>query len=142
MNNLVGGIFNFSDRLQMQALNQRSVRNDVIAANIANAETPGFLALGYDFEEQLSMAARSNVQTGVKVTNPLHLRNEFTQADGTMTPDVHVRPTETIPNDGNTVDLDKEMAASAENQILFRAAVELLNRKVGTIRYAITNGGR
>jgi flagellar basal-body rod protein FlgB len=126
----------------MESLNQRMTRNNVISSNVANAETPGYLALGYDFEEQLQAASNANEPIGMKVSNGKHLRNQFTQADNTMSPDVFVKPTESIPQDGNTVDMDKEMAALAENQITYRAAVELLNRKVGMIRYAITTGGR
>jgi len=142
MSNLVGGLFNFSDRLQMQTLGQRLTRNNVISSNIANAETPGFRAIGYSFEDQLKSVAQVNNELPTKISNDRHLRNSFTQADGTITPDVFVRPTESIPEDGNTVDVDAEMGKLAENQILYRSAVELLNRKIGTIRYAITAGGR
>jgi flagellar basal-body rod protein FlgB len=69
------------------------------------------------------------------------MRNNFTQTDGTIKPDVYVRPTESVDEDGNTVDMDTEMAQLAQNQILFKTAVETLNRKIGTLRYAI-NGGR
>jgi len=141
MSSIVGGIFNFSDKLQMESLNQRSRRNEVITANIANAETPGYRAFGYDFEKQLQDLAKINEPIAVKVTNPRHLKNNFTQADGSMKPDVYVRPTESVDQDGNTVDMDTEMAQLAQNQILFRTAVETLNRKIGTLKYAI-NGGR
>ena len=141
MSNVIGGIFNFSDRLQMESLSQRNRRNEVITANIANAETPGFRAFGYDFEKQLQDLAKTNETIGVKTTDPRHLKNSFTSADGTIKPDVYVRPTESVDEDGNTVDMDAEMAELAQNQILFRTAVETLNRKIGTLRYAI-NGGR
>ena len=141
MSSIVGGIFNFSDKLQMESLNQRSRRSDVITANIANAETPGYRAFGYDFEKQLQDLAKTNEPIAVKVTNPRHLKNNFTQSDGSMKPDVYVRPTESVDQDGNTVDMDTEMAQLAQNQILFRTAVETLNRKIGTLKYAI-NGGR
>ena len=141
MSSIVGGIFNFSDKLQMESLNQRSRRSEVITANIANAETPGYRAFGYDFEKQLQDLAKMNEPIAVKVTNPRHLKNNFTQADGSMKPDVYVRPTESVDQDGNTVDMDTEMAQLAQNQILFRTAVETLNRKIGTLKYAI-NGGR
>jgi flagellar basal-body rod protein FlgB len=141
MSSIVGGIFNFSDKLQMESLNQRSRRSEVITANIANAETPGYRAFGYDFEKQLQDLAKTNEPIAVKVTNPRHLKNNFTQSDGSMKPDVYVRPTESVDQDGNTVDMDTEMAQLAQNQILFRTAVETLNRKIGTLKYAI-NGGR
>ena len=141
MSSLVGGIFTKQDRLAMSSLDQRLKRGQVIGANIANAETPGYRALGYDFEQQLQ--AKSNLEDGVRmrVSNPRHLKNSFTKADGTITPDVYVRPTESVGEDGNTVDVDVEMANMAQNQILYRTATELINRKVGMLRYAI-NGGR
>jgi flagellar basal-body rod protein FlgB len=142
MSKIIGGMFSFDDRLQMQSLNQRLTRSNVITANIANSETPGFRAIGYDFEEQLQMAADTNEPSGARTSDPRHLRNQFAQADGTMYPDVYVRPTESIPQDGNTVDIDGEMAHLAQNQILYRSTVELINRKVGLLKYAITNGGR
>jgi flagellar basal-body rod protein FlgB len=141
LSGLTGGIFNFADRLQMATLDQRSKRSEVITSNIANSETPGFRAIGYDFEEQLQSLANTEKRTSLKVTNPLHLRNKFTSANGNFEADVFVRPTESVGEDGNTVDVDTEMAQMAQNQILFRSAVEMINRKFGVLRYAI-NGGR
>jgi flagellar basal-body rod protein FlgB len=141
MSTVIGGLFNFSDKLQMESLNQRSRRSEVITANIANAETPGFRAFGYDFEKQLQDLGKMSEPVAVKVSDPRHLRNNFTKVDGSITPDVYVRPTESVDEDGNTVDMDTEMAQLAKNQILFRTAVETLNRKIGTLKYAI-NGGR
>lgn len=142
MSQKIGGLFNFSDRLQINSLNQRLLRNNVITSNIANAETPGFRAIGYSFEDQLQAASHANEELPMSTTNQRHLMNEFTQAGGQIHPDAFVRPTETVPEDGNTVDIDNEMAELAENQIRYRTAVELLNRKIGILRYAITSGGR
>ncbi len=135
-------LFNQSDRLQVSSLNQRLKRNNVITANIANSETPGYRALGYDFEKQLSEFAGNSDDIPMKVTDSRHIRGPHTQADGTLRPDVFVRPTESVSHDGNTVDVDKEMAGLAQNQILYRSAVELINRKIGTLRYAISGGTR
>jgi flagellar basal-body rod protein FlgB len=141
MSNVIGGIFNFSDKIQMESLSQRSRRNEIITGNIANAETPGYRAFGYDFEKQLQDLAASKEAVGVKTTDPRHFKNNFTSADGKIKPDVYVRPSESVDEDGNTVDMDSEMSQLAQNQILFRTAVETLNRKIGTLKYAI-NGGR
>lgn len=137
----VPGLFSNADALQMATLNHRLERNHVISGNVANAETPGYRALGYDFEKQLQSLADKSNPVAVRISSPKHLKNSFTQADGSVRPDVYIRPTESIGEDGNTVDVDKEMAQMAENQILFRATVETLNRKLGILRYAI-NGGR
>jgi len=139
---LIGGIFDFSDRLQMESLNQRQVRDQVIKGNIANSETPGYRAIGYSFEKQLQGMAGANEPIGVKTTDPKHLKNAFLRADGQVYPDVFVRPTESVPHDGNTVDADMENVEMVQNQILYQTALELINRKIGMIRYAITAGGR
>lgn len=142
MSALVGGIFTKSDQLQMQALEQRLTRNNVISANIANAETPGYRALGYDFESQLQEVAGNGDDLPMRTSAPQHFRGEFTQEDGTILPDVYVRPTESVGQDGNTVDIDDEMARMAQNQILYRSTIETINRKTAILKYAITNGGR
>lgn len=141
MTSAVGGIFNFADRLQMASLGQRLKRSEVISGNIANAETPGFRALGYDFEDQLASLAKLDRKVPLMVSDPQHMRNAFTKAGGDIRADVFVRPTESVGQDGNTVDVDTEMVQMAQNQLLYRSAVELLNRKVGMLKYAI-NGGR
>lgn len=141
MNRLVGGIFNFSDRLQMATLDHRLKRSEVISSNIANSETPGFRAIGYDFEDQLRSLAELDKSLPVKTSNDRHFHNSFTRADGKINPDIYVRPTESVGEDGNTVDVDKEMVQMSQNQLLYRSAVELISRKIGVIKYAI-NGGR
>jgi flagellar basal-body rod protein FlgB len=138
---MTAGLFNFADRLQMAALDQRLKRSQVISANVANAETPGFRALGYDFEEQLGSMAGLDKTVALKVSEPQHLKNSFAKANGDVRADVYVKPTESVGEDGNTVDVDDEMVHMAQNQLLYRSAAELINRKVGMIKYAI-NGGR
>ncbi|MFW7380128.1 MAG: flagellar basal body rod protein FlgB [Oligoflexus sp.] len=142
MSALVGGIFNFSDSVKMEAMNQRLTRHKVVSGNIANAETPGFRAIGYDFEEQLQAVAGGGDPFPMKASDPKHYLNGHTEADGTILPDVYVRPTESVGQDGNTVDVDFEMGDLAQNQILYRATVELVNKKIGNLRYAISAGGR
>lgn len=137
----ISNLFSFTDRLQMESMNQRLVRNNVLSANVANAETPGFRALGYDFEKELQALSGDEAAMPLKVSDSKHFRNPTTSANGTAEAQVFIRPTESIGNDGNSVDLDVEMAQMAQNQILYRTTVEIINRKVGTLRYAI-NGGR
>jgi flagellar basal-body rod protein FlgB len=141
MTKIVGGLFDFSDKIQIESMAHRANRNRVITSNIANAETPGFRALGYDFETQLQAAAGTDGDLRMNVSHPKHLRNNFTSADGSLEPDVFIRPNESVSQDGNTVDLDQEMSDLAQNEILFRTAVDIINRKIAQLRYAI-NGGR
>jgi flagellar basal-body rod protein FlgB len=138
---IVGGdMFTTSDKVKMEALNQRLARSQVTTANIANAEVPGYRAIGFDFEDQLQ-AMMGNEEGGeMKTNHPKHFKSEFLNADGTILPDVYVKPTESIPQDGNTVDVDKEMSVLAQDQLLYRSTVELINRKIAMLRYAISGG--
>lgn len=142
MSSKVGGIFNLDDRLTMASLDLRRQRTQVLNANIANAETPGYRSLGYDFEEQLQALAGHGEPFPMKASDGKHFRNGHTEANGTIYPDVYLRPTESVGEDGNTVDIDKEMADLAKDQILYNTTVELLNRKIGLLKYAISAGGQ
>jgi flagellar basal-body rod protein FlgB len=139
---LIGGLFTRGDYVKMGALDQRLERQHVINSNVANAETPGYRALGYDFEEQLQALSGSEDNIPMRATNEKHYVNGMAEADGTILPEVYLRPTESVGQDGNTVDVDQEMAAMAENQLLYKATVELINKKIGTLKYAISNGGQ
>lgn len=142
MSGIIGSLFNQSDRLNIESLSQRLARNQVITSNVANSETPGFRAIGYNFEEQLAALANLDEPFPMKASNDKHFRYEGVENDGTLQPEVFVRPQESIGEDGNTVDVDAEMGEMAQNQILFRAAVDFINKKVGMIRYAISSGMR
>lgn len=142
MSSNIGGMFSFHENLQAASLDLRRKRTNVVTANIANAETPGYRAIGYDFEEQLQALSGTNEPFPMKASNGKHFRNNHTEADGTIHPDVFLRPSESVSQDGNTVDVDKEMGILAKNQILYQATVELLNRRIGTLRYAVTSGGQ
>jgi flagellar basal-body rod protein FlgB len=56
--------------------------------------------------------------------------------------DVYDNPEVNVSNDQNTVDLEREMATLQENSILYKAALQMINKKLGALRYAITEGSR
>ncbi|MFK7872956.1 MAG: flagellar basal body rod protein FlgB [Oligoflexales bacterium] len=138
---MMQGIFSYQDRLQIASLDQRVERSHVLSSNISNAETPGFRALGYDFEDQLQAFQDSSETAQLKTSDPRHKQHPFARADGSFDPEVYVRPSESVGEDGNTVDVDLEMMEMAQNQILYRTTTEVLRRKIGMLRYAV-NGGR
>ena len=121
-------------------LNHRLQRQKVIVGNIANAMTPGYRALGYEFESQLQKSIDSSKKNQMFATDTRHFRGQGIMGQGDIKADLHVKPTESIGNDGNTVDSDREMADLAENQILYNFTVEVLNRRLAMLRYGI-NGG-
>lgn len=134
-------VFAKADSVLEESLNQRLIRQNVITSNISNAQTPGYRALGYEFEEQLRSAVGNDGNMAIQATDERHFRHQGLTVNGDLRGDLHVKPSESIGNDGNTVDMDAEMADLAWNQTLYRATVEILNRRLAMLRYGI-NGGR
>lgn len=123
------------------SINFRSLRQNVTSANIANAETPGYHAKVVDFEDALVRASGLEGWNKGAQTDP----DEFLIGPGAISrtkADVYDNPDVDVSNDGNTVDMEKEMATLQENSILYKAALNLINKKLGAIRYAATEGGR
>ena len=53
-----------------------------------------------------------------------------------MRPDIYDNPEGAMSNDGNTVDLEREMSNLAENTLIHKAALQLINKKLAQLKYA------
>lgn len=123
------------------SLNLRLLNQNVISGNIANADTPGYKSKAVDFESALRDALGAGAGQGdaqVETTNGAHIRHQSTDATN---PTVYDDPNGVESLDGNTVDRSQEMAKMAENQLLYDASTEMLKRKLGMLKYAISEGG-
>lgn len=123
------------------SINMRLMRHNITASNIANAETPGYHAKKLDFEEALARAVDTDKMRGVSMTHSEHIP---VGGGGfrALRPDIYENPEGAVDNDGNTVDLEKEMSTLAENQIQYKTALQLINKKLAAIKYAASEGGR
>jgi len=135
-------IFDKTTRALGASVNLRQLRNNVIASNIANAETPGYQAKKVDFEEALARAIDlEGLGSQVEGLQPEH----FPVGRGALSrvkADIYENPDVQVSNDGNTVDLHREMSALAENSIMYKAAIQLINKKLAALKYAVSEGGR
>jgi len=122
------------------SINMRLLRHNIIASNVANAETPGYHAKKLDFEEALSRALDVDGMRGMSTSSDDHFAVGGGVGPGKVGPDIYENPEGAVSNDGNTVDLEKEMSALAENTIMYKAALQLINKKLATLRYAATEG--
>jgi len=133
-------IFDKSLTLLEKTMSLRSRRNDLIASNIANRETPGYRAQDVVFEKELEAAFHSDRPGPLKVSDPRHIdgvkREPLELVTGTRINSFNPDP----KMDGNTVILDKEMAKLAENQLMYQAAVRSINWKFQQLKSAITGG--
>ncbi len=123
------------------SLKFRSLRHNVTTSNIANAETPGYKAKVVDFEDALARAIDLEGATAQTTSDGDH----FAIGPGALSrarADVYDNPEVNVTNDQNTVDMEREIATLQENSILYKAALQLINKKLAAIRYAATEGGR
>jgi len=134
-------LFNKTMSLMEKGLDAASLRNSVIANNLANVDTPGFKRSDVLFEEELRKAISQQGRIKGLVTNEKHI-----PIGGRSAPEVRPKITVTnetsMRNDGNNVDIDREMAALAKNTILFSVLAQELNGEFQKLRSAIFEGRR
>ena len=122
------------------SLNYRLLRHNVTSSNIANAETPGYKAKVVEFEDALARAVDLDGAAAATTSHPDHV--PVSPMIGRERVTVEDNPDADVNNDKNTVDLDKEMTTLAENSVLYKAALTLINKKMAMLKYGITEGGK
>jgi flagellar basal-body rod protein FlgB len=133
----------FSDKapaLMKKSLNMMSARQNLISSNISNVDTPGFKASDINFQAQLREALGSKDSLNLSSTNKKHF-GPGSSSIGDIMPDPFEEDVEAKSN-GNNVDIDNEMAKMAENQIMYNATVQLMMKRGGTVRAAITGSAQ
>jgi flagellar basal-body rod protein FlgB len=120
------------------SLNLRELNQNVISSNIANADTPGYKAKKVEFESKLREILKTGDNLTLDAGHPDHIAPRGTEP---VFPEIYDDPNGVESLDGNTVDRAHEMAKLSENQILYNASAELLKKKLGFLRYAVTEGG-
>ena len=125
------------------ALDLRYQRQQLLASNIANADTPNYKPMDLNFESALKSVERNEAGSmGLDRTDGTHLGaaadSGHSQADVVTRPDIE----NTL--DGNGVDLDREVSRFAENKAHYEVAVESTRRRFAILNYVIstmaTNG--
>ena len=117
--------------ISQQALIFRSLRSSVLANNIANSETPNYLAKDFDFKSALDDASGAHLK--MAVSDEAHLgtskQDEF---GGTL----YRIPTK-LSRDGNSVEAEVEQAAFSDNAVRYQTSLQFLNGTFRTLRLAI-----
>jgi len=125
---------------QGQALQLRSERQRLIASNIANADTPGYVARDMDFAKTLRAATGALPAAGALVAIAAgHLGSAAASFGGGHLGSELLYATPAQTNlDRNTVDMDRERASFADNAIKYEATLRFINSNVRTTLSAIT----
>jgi flagellar basal-body rod protein FlgB len=93
-----------------------SMRQKLVASNIANADTPGYKTQDLDFQASFQAALKGDAPRAVEVSGLA------------------------VRNDGNNVDLDREARSLAENALRFSIASNLMHTSINQVREAIGGG--
>jgi len=116
----------------------REMRQEVITSNIANADTPGYKSKRLGFEEALARALDVDGEQSLGTSDDGHY-DVGSGGFANLQPEIYEDPNGNASEDGNTVDRDYEMSQMAKNKILYDASVQLLNKKLGLMKYAINS---
>jgi flagellar basal-body rod protein FlgB len=124
---------------QAQALSLRSERQRLIASNIANADTPGYVARDINFAQALREATGSGAPAGLmRTSQPGHMGGGGGGAGGRTTSTLNFAAPSQTNLDRNTVDMDRERASFADNSVKYEATLRFINGNVRTTLSAIS----
>ena len=115
-----------------RALALKAQRSEVLATNLANADTPHYKARDIDFKAALDRVQQYQ-GIGLKTTNERHISS--TMQSGAA--ELHYRVPDQPSLDGNTVDSRVEQSAFAENALQYQASLTFLGNRINGLRSAI-----
>ncbi|MBF0123835.1 MAG: flagellar basal body rod protein FlgB [Magnetococcales bacterium] len=118
-------------------LSLRQRRQEIISTNVANVDTPGYKANRLEFEAELRAAMPALDELPLSRSSPTHLPTPYgPHVEG----ELQTVETPILKGDGNSVNLEQEMAQQSANQLLYNYAAQSLNGQINTLRMAISGG--
>ena len=134
LSNIFGGSFDVA----RQALNGLSRRQEAIAGNVANVDTPGYRRRDVVFEDALKeMVNGGSAGTGLQVTNPGHMTTSMSQGGTAGGESTRQRDVVSERNDANDVSIDEEMLLLVETQLRYQALSQTTGTRLNTLRSII-----
>ena len=149
-----------SKALLDQALEGRARRQDLIASNIANIDTPFYKARDLDFESYLKDAASDiykKQEKPLKTTNPKHFASDKKSFLATSLPahqqleiranakikgTIFARDAHMVRNDANTVDLDVETSEMSKNAAMVQALDGIVKKQGDMIKIIVDTSSK
>ncbi|MBO8171024.1 MAG: flagellar basal body rod protein FlgB [Bacillaceae bacterium] len=124
-----------------KALDASSMRQRVIADNIANVDTPHYKSKEVSFESHLQQAMQSDSKFKGYRTDPRHI--EIGQKSRVaVQPEIVVRKGTVMNNNGNNVDIDYEVTKMAKNALWYQSLIQQTGGYFNRLRSAIEGRGR
>lgn len=132
----------FPDHLNLTAkvMDFQLQRQNIVSANLANINTPGYKARRLEFEKDLQAALGLAEGGAMARTHPDHFPAPFSpeQTEASVTKSLTPRVIQGVDN----VDLDTEMAAMAKNNLLYSALTTVMQKNFAGMKQIIQDGGK
>ncbi|TDA69426.1 MAG: flagellar basal body rod protein FlgB [Clostridia bacterium] len=123
-----------------KSMQASSLRQEVIADNVANLNTPGFKRAAVSFEEEYRRAAQERSSLALVTTNPQHMKNIPDMAN--VEPRIIYDTTTSMRPDGNNVNLEEEMVDLAMNTFNYQFLSQQLSKRITMLGHVISEGRR
>lgn len=114
-----------------KALEGQTLRQRVVANNIANVDTPGYRPQHVQFEGELQTALAADPEDAVATTERIERLQPQERSDGTS-----------LRRDGNGVDIEREMVDLAQSGLQHHVLVRLLSKRLQMLKTVATEGGK
>ncbi len=134
---MINRMFNTADFLKT-ALDGASLRHIAISDNIANVNTPGYKRKTVNFEGVLKDELDKN-KLRLHTTNDKHIRESLGTS---LNSSIKENKNFSVRRDGNSVNIDIEVAERAKNEIYYSAISRQISRQFESINSVINEGGR
>lgn len=122
-----------------KAIDLRAHRHQVLASNVANADTPNYKARDFDFKAAMESAVANRPGfggLGLATTSGRHIAG----GGGARTPVLQYRAETQSAVDGNTVDMDTERVQIADNALQYEILTRMISDKFSGMRTALSSG--
>lgn len=125
--------------INQQALKIHSRRSEILAGNLANADTPGYKARDIDFKEALKSVKAETGDASLRTSNAHHINSSGNTAGRVddVLGEMKFRTPSQPSIDGNTVDPLLEKAAFMENALLYQTNLQFLGGKIKHLKSAL-----
>jgi flagellar basal-body rod protein FlgB len=144
----VTGVIETGLEFYRQVLELRGYRQQILSADIANASTPGFKAVDLDFREALNAVTPEGPSPGTpRPSTPVWLVEDarHLKSSGSSSPraaaSVKYQIGTPVTLDGNSVDLNQQKVAAAENAVQYEAAATFASQMIRMLSTAINGSG-
>ncbi|CAH6635858.1 flagellar basal body rod protein FlgB [Pseudocitrobacter vendiensis] len=128
-------------RFQQEALNLRAERQEILAANIANTDTPGYQARDIDFASEMKkVMERGRAGTNGVALSLTSVRHIPAQNLSSAATDLLYRIPDQPALDGNTVDMDRERTQFADNSLQYQTGLTVLGGQIKGMMSVLQQG--